>query len=142
MPEARLQVDPDDPTPPYEQVRRQILTLVTAGALRPGDRLPSLRQLAGDLGLAVGTVGRAYSELEAAGVLVSRRGAGTRVAATAPAPSLASLSASASASASIAADLARDYLARTRAAGLSDTEALAAVSAITSPVEEQGEPTR
>lgn len=81
MPEPRLGVDPDDPTPPYEQVRRQILALVEQGALRPGDRLPSLRQLAGDLGLAVGTVGRAYSELEAAGVLVSRRGAGTRIAA-------------------------------------------------------------
>lgn len=80
-PGPTLRVDTTDPTPPYEQVRRQIASLVTTGVLRPGDRLPSLRQLAGDLGLAVGTVGRAYAELEAAGVLVSRRGGGTRIAA-------------------------------------------------------------
>ena len=82
-----LTVDPDDPTPPYEQLRRQLAELVGAGALVPGDRLPPLRQLAGDLGLAVGTVARTYRELEAAGVLESRRGGGTRVAASArPAP--------------------------------------------------------
>jgi DNA-binding transcriptional regulator YhcF (GntR family) len=78
--EPQIRVDPRDPTPPYEQVRRQVRDLVTSGVLRPGERLPPLRQLAGDLGLAVGTVARAYSELEAAGVLVSRRGGGTRVA--------------------------------------------------------------
>ncbi len=74
-----LQVDPDDPTPAYEQVRRQLQDLVVTGALTDGDRLPPLRQLAGDLGLAVGTVARAYRELEGAGFLVSRRGGGTRV---------------------------------------------------------------
>ena len=63
-----LVVDPDDPTPPYEQLRRQVRDLVGGGVLRPGDRLPPLRQLAGDLGLAVGTVARAYRELEADGV--------------------------------------------------------------------------
>ena len=80
MSEPLIFVDPANPTPPYEQVRRQLLDLVQAGTLRTGDRLPSLRQLAGDLGLAVGTVARAYSELESAGVVVSRRGAGTRIA--------------------------------------------------------------
>lgn len=80
MSEPLVFVDPANPTPPYEQVRRQLLDLVQAGTLRTGDRLPSLRQLAGDLGLAVGTVARAYSELESAGVVVSRRGAGTRIA--------------------------------------------------------------
>ena len=76
----KLTVDPADPTPPYEQLRRQLAALVARGALAPGDRLPSLRQLAGDLGLAVGTVARTYRELEAEGLLVSRRGGGTRVA--------------------------------------------------------------
>ncbi|UOY01542.1 GntR family transcriptional regulator [Blastococcus sp. PRF04-17] len=68
-----------DPTPPYEQLRRQFVDLIWAGVLTPGDRLPPLRQLAADLGLAVGTVGRAYRELEAAGLVASRRGGGTRV---------------------------------------------------------------
>ena len=55
--------------------------------LRPDDRLPPLRQLAADLGLAAGTVARTYRELEAAGLVVSRRGGGTRVAAGACRPS-------------------------------------------------------
>ena len=80
-------VDPDDPTPPYEQLRRQIGDLIGSGRLTAGDRLPPLRQLANDLGLAVGTVARAYRELEGEGLLVSRRGGGTRVAhAAAPFP--------------------------------------------------------
>ncbi|MEV4640061.1 GntR family transcriptional regulator [Actinoplanes sp. NPDC049548] len=75
-----LAVSASDPTPPYEQVRRQLADLISSGVLAHGDRLPALRQLAGDLGLAVGTVARAYRELEAAGLVVSRRGGGTRVA--------------------------------------------------------------
>ncbi|MFC4145792.1 GntR family transcriptional regulator [Micromonospora mangrovi] len=75
-----LQVRADDPTPPYEQLRRQLAELIGAGVLAPGDRLPPLRQLAGDLGLAVGTVARTYRELEAGGLVRSRRGGGTRVA--------------------------------------------------------------
>lgn len=74
-----LRVDSRDPTPPYEQLRRQLAELIGAGQLAPGDRLPPLRQLAADLGLAVGTVARTYRELEAGGLVVSRRGAGTRV---------------------------------------------------------------
>jgi len=77
-----LTVVVDDPTPPYEQLRRQLTDLIRYGVLRPGERLPPLRQLAADLGLAVGTVARTYRELETAGLVVSRRGGGTRVAAT------------------------------------------------------------
>ncbi|SBT52445.1 GntR family transcriptional regulator [Micromonospora auratinigra] len=75
-----LRVDTDDPTPPYEQLRRQLTELIVAGVLPAGERLPPLRQLAGDLGLAVGTVARTYRELESAGLVRSRRGGGTRVA--------------------------------------------------------------
>ena len=75
-----LTVVTDDPTPPYEQLRRQLVELIRYGVLAPGDRLPPLRQLAADLGLAVGTVARTYRELEMAGMVVSRRGGGTRVA--------------------------------------------------------------
>ncbi|UQU65816.1 GntR family transcriptional regulator [Couchioplanes caeruleus] len=75
-----LTVSASDPTPPYEQVRRQVAALIESGALTEGTRLPPVRQLAGDLSLAVGTVARAYRELETAGLLVTRRGGGTRVA--------------------------------------------------------------
>lgn len=82
----RVAVDDMDPTPPYEQIRQQLAALVRSGALLEDQRLPAIRQLASDLGLAVGTVARAYQELEAAGLLVTRRGAGTRVAALAAPP--------------------------------------------------------
>lgn len=75
-----LTVDPGGPTPPFEQVRRQLTLLVETGRLVAGERLPSVRQLAEDLGLATGTVARSYRELEAAGLVTTRRGAGTRVA--------------------------------------------------------------
>jgi len=74
-----LEVDTGDPTPPYEQIRRQLAELISAGVLEAGSRLPPLRQLAADLGLAVGTAARAYRELEIAGLVVSRRGGGTKV---------------------------------------------------------------
>jgi DNA-binding transcriptional regulator YhcF (GntR family) len=74
-----LRVVVSDPTPPYEQLRRQLTELISSGVLAPGDRLPPLRQLAADLGLAVGTVARTYRELETAGLVRSRRGGGTRV---------------------------------------------------------------
>jgi len=85
MSDWSIVVTDEDPLPPYEQVRRQLARLVRVGTLRPGDRLPPLRQLAGDLGLAVGTVARAYRELEEGGLLETRRGGGTRVAAHPPA---------------------------------------------------------
>ena len=76
---AALVVDTRSPVPPYEQLRGQLSEMIQSGALSAGDRLPPLRQLAADLGLAVGTVGRTYRELELAGLVHSRRGAGTRV---------------------------------------------------------------
>jgi GntR family transcriptional regulator len=72
-------VNTNSPVPPYEQVRVQVVEMIQAGTLTQGDRLPPLRQLAADLGLAVGTVARAYRELEEAGLIRSRRGGGTRV---------------------------------------------------------------
>ncbi|MBB5434455.1 GntR family transcriptional regulator [Nocardiopsis composta] len=74
-----VEVDPRSPVPPYEQIRTRLLELVRTGALAPGTRLPPIRQLAGDLGVAPNTVARAYRELEAAGVLSSRRRHGTTV---------------------------------------------------------------
>ena len=67
--------------PPYEQLRSQIATLIASGALKVADRLPAIRQLAGDLGIASGTVARAYRELEVLG-LVHAKKRGTFVTAT------------------------------------------------------------
>lgn len=82
---STVTVDVLDPTPPYEQLRRQLADLIGSGVLLPGDRLPPVRQLAADLGLAAGTVARTYKELEQAGYVRSRRGGGTRVAPAPPA---------------------------------------------------------
>jgi GntR family transcriptional regulator len=81
---AGIIIDLRSATPPYEQIRSQISSLVAIGDLPPGSRLPTVRSLAADLGVAVGTVARAYKELEAAGVVESRRRGGTIVAGVAP----------------------------------------------------------
>ncbi len=81
----QILVDLTSGVPPYEQIRLQIGAHVAAGRLRADDRLPTIRALAADLGVAAGTVARAYRELEANGVVVTRRRSGTVVAAgTAP----------------------------------------------------------
>ncbi|GII22469.1 GntR family transcriptional regulator [Planosporangium mesophilum] len=74
-----IEVDPASPVPPYEQVRARIAALAGEGQLAAGTRLPTVRQLAGDLGLAVNTVARAYRELEAAGLVQTRGRHGTFV---------------------------------------------------------------
>lgn len=75
-----LTVDASSADPPFEQVRQQVSTMVDAGELAPGLRLPPVRSLATSLGLAANTVARAYKELEAAGVVETRGRAGTFVA--------------------------------------------------------------
>lgn len=75
-----VHVDPDAPVPPYEQVRAQVEAMIVEGELPEGHRLPPIRQLAADLGLAAGTVARTYRELEAAGLVETRGRNGTLVA--------------------------------------------------------------
>jgi GntR family transcriptional regulator len=72
-------------TPPYEQVRTQLAGHIRTGTLRPGDKLPVVRALAADLGVATNTIARAYRELEAGGLVTTRRRVGTIVQA-APSP--------------------------------------------------------
>jgi GntR family transcriptional regulator len=114
-----LTLDPDDPTPPYEQLRRQLADLITAGRLSPGDRLPPLRQLAGDLRVAVGTVARTYRELEQEGVPTFRRGGDTRVTATGRAPAMARRR--------LLTGMAADFVARARSLGFTDEEIVVAL---------------
>jgi GntR family transcriptional regulator len=73
-------VDNDSGLAPWRQVHDQIVRLVISGALRPGARLPPIRQLSRDLGLAAGTIARVYRELETAGWVTTARARGTVVA--------------------------------------------------------------
>lgn len=75
-----LTIDPASPVPPFEQLRSALLARMQEGALPSGSRLPTVRQLAADLGIAPGTVARAYKELEAAGAIETRGRGGTFVA--------------------------------------------------------------
>ena len=77
---AQIQVDLASPVPPYEQIRSQVSALAATGVLAPGDRLPTIRTLAADLGVAPGTVARAYKELEAEGTVTALRRRGTVIA--------------------------------------------------------------
>ncbi|MFP7834704.1 GntR family transcriptional regulator [Marisediminicola sp. LYQ134] len=74
-----IHVDADDPTPPYEQIRAGLAREIRSGRASAGHRLPSVRQLAGDLRVAPGTVARAYRELEEAGMVATRGSQGTVV---------------------------------------------------------------
>jgi DNA-binding transcriptional regulator YhcF (GntR family) len=105
-------VDPSSPVPPFEQLRAAIRQLVATGALPVGSRLPTVRQLAADLGLAPGTVGRAFRELETEGIVESRGRHGTHVKSTPRPPEAAErgrrISDAAHAYAALAAELAID----------------------------------
>ena len=72
-------VDPASGTPPFEQLRRQVAAMVAEGTLAPGSRMPTVRRLAADLGLAANTVARAYRELETDGVIATHGRKGTFV---------------------------------------------------------------
>lgn len=65
--------------PIVTQLEQQLRRVIAQGFLRPGDTLPTVRQLAGDLGINLNTVARAYRALEADGLLVTNRGRGTTV---------------------------------------------------------------
>lgn len=69
---------------PWRQIHDQLAALVDADDLVPGTRLPAIRRLARDLGVAPGTVARAYRELEAGGRVRTARGGGTVTAARTP----------------------------------------------------------
>lgn len=75
-----VRVDPHAARPLFDQLRTQIIGGIRDGKLAPGTRLPTVRELAGQINLAVNTVARAYRELEAAGILETRGRFGTFVA--------------------------------------------------------------
>src|SRR6476619_6850415 len=79
---AVVSVDPHDPTPIYAQLERGLRAAIVTNRLRPGDQLPTVRQLAVDLQINANTVARVYAELERAGVIETRRGVGSFVCGT------------------------------------------------------------
>ncbi len=112
-----LTLDPHSPTPPFEQLRMQVIDGVRDGTLAPGDKLPTVRRLAEDLGLAANTVARAYRELERDEVIETRGRLGSFIAATGDAThKQAQLAAIA-------------YAERVRALGLSESDGLRIVTA-------------
>jgi len=75
-----LRLDERSPVPVYVQLQDQLLHALARGALRRGERLPGVREIASALGVNPNTVNRAYAELEREGVLETKRGRGTFVA--------------------------------------------------------------
>jgi GntR family transcriptional regulator len=74
-----LEVDPGSGVPIYLQIVEGVSHALQVGALRPEERLPTVRKLAGELAVAPNTVVKAYNELQRAGLIVSKPGVGTMV---------------------------------------------------------------
>ncbi|MBV9091314.1 MAG: GntR family transcriptional regulator [Mycobacteriaceae bacterium] len=111
-----VRVDPQAATPLFDQLRTQIIAGVRSGKLAAGARLPTVRELARRLGLAVNTVARAYRELEAADILETRGRFGTFVARQDPADVTMAAAA-------------RSYADTARGLGIDEAEALRYVKA-------------
>ena len=80
---AVVTIDARDRTPIYAQLERGLRAAMATSRLKPGDQLPTVRQLAVELRINANTVARVYAELERAGVIETRRGVGSFVTATA-----------------------------------------------------------
>src|ERR1700742_3860218 len=105
-----IRIDPGDPRPLHQQIELQVRSAIGDGSLPPGERLPSARDLAEDIGVNVHTVLRAYGSLRDAGLieLRPRRGAVVSAAASPPRQQLAAM--------------ARGFIAQAREHGLSPAE--------------------
>ncbi|QTE30397.1 GntR family transcriptional regulator [Pengzhenrongella sicca] len=108
----RITIDPRSPVAPYDQIRTQLADAIHAGSLAPGTRLPTVRGLAAELGLAPNTVARAYRELEQAGAVRTGGRNGTIVEQSGEAADRAAFAA------------AQDYVRRARELGLDDEASL------------------
>jgi GntR family transcriptional regulator len=77
-----VSIDTRDPTPIYAQLERGLRAAIATSRLRPGDQLPTVRQLAVDLQVNANTIARVYAELERAGVIETKRGVGSFISGT------------------------------------------------------------
>ncbi len=107
-----LTVDPSLPVPPFEQIKQQITVARDTGEFPANHRLPPVRHLAAELGIAPNTVARAYRELEASGVIETLGRAGSFVTGTAESAEKAGAAA------------ARDYVAVIERLGLMASDAV------------------
>jgi DNA-binding transcriptional regulator YhcF (GntR family) len=122
-----ITIDPESSVAPFEQIRVQVSEQARAGTLPAGTRLPTVRGLAGDLGLAPNTVARAYRELETDGVIETRGRSGSFVAAVGDAAHRA------------ASETAVEYARRAQRLGLTRDEAITtALSALEAVYERRG----
>ena len=117
VPAPLITIDAASGQPPFEQVRSQLARKISDRTLAVGTRLPTVRALATELGLAANTVARAYRELEEAGMVETRGRAGTFVSALGDSSRVALRRAAA------------DYAATARALGIDAGEAVEAVRA-------------
>jgi GntR family transcriptional regulator len=76
----KLHIEPESKAPIYIQIEEQIRAFIAAGQLRPGDQLPTIRELAADLRVNYNTIARVYLDLDRDGVISTQRGRGTFVA--------------------------------------------------------------
>jgi DNA-binding transcriptional regulator YhcF (GntR family) len=106
-----LSADPS--VPPFEQVRAQLAAAIESGKLQPSVRLPTVRKVAADLGLAVNTVAKAYRQLELAGLIETRGRQGSFVAGRPSAKRASAVRA------------AQDFMGHMRELGIGNAEALA-----------------
>ncbi|RJP16030.1 MAG: GntR family transcriptional regulator [Candidatus Abyssobacteria bacterium SURF_5] len=74
-----IHIDPADGLPIYLQIANEVRHSIAVGALRPGEQLPSVREVAEQITVNPNTVAKAYRELELQGILETRRGTGTFV---------------------------------------------------------------
>ncbi|MEO6700780.1 MAG: GntR family transcriptional regulator [Jatrophihabitantaceae bacterium] len=119
-----ITVDRDSWVPAAEQIRTAVTSLVQAGMLVAGHPLPTVRQLAGDLGLAAGTVARAYRTLESDGIIETHGRRGSFIAASSRTRPLADDRR--------LAELGARYLAEARGLGATAEQALRAVHRLVS----------
>ena len=109
-----LTLDPDSTEPPFRQLKGQIIEAIRRGTLTPGTRMPAIRTLATDVGIAARTAAKVYSELEEAGMLEGRGRSGTFV----TAPDLTS---------AVLTRAAEEFAERAAGSGFTLNEAIAAV---------------
>jgi DNA-binding transcriptional regulator YhcF (GntR family) len=112
-----VSIDTTSKVPPYEQVRSELARQINDRTLAVGTKLPTVRKLADELGIAPNTIARSYRELEEAGLIETRGRAGTFV------------GSSGDESRQRAREAAAEYAAITRSLGLNSTEALAIAKA-------------
>ncbi|MCP3798942.1 GntR family transcriptional regulator [Allokutzneria sp. A3M-2-11 16] len=112
-----IHIDGSSSVPPFEQLRTQLAKQITERTLTVGTRLPTVRKLAEELGLAANTVARAYRELEEAELIETRGRNGSFVSAVGGHSQAAIQRA------------AQDYAAKVRAFGIDPEEAVRVVRA-------------